>query len=90
MQELVIYIRALHCPTMWTIIDFIRDGSKSTKQIYEFLTGCGEKLTFSGLYYHLSELNHANIIELSEYREIGRGAPEKVWKLKTRQIVFDL
>ena len=90
MQELVRYIKALHCPTRWTIIDFIGDGSKSTKEIYEYLIGYGEKLTFSGLYYHLSELNHADIIEVSEYRESGRGAPEKVWKLKTKRIVIEL
>ena len=90
MQELGRYIRALHCPTRWTIIDFIGDGSKSTKEIHEFLTERGERLTSSGLYYHLSELNKAGIIEVSRYLERGGGAPEKVWKLKTRQIVIDL
>jgi ArsR family transcriptional regulator, cadmium/lead-responsive transcriptional repressor len=43
MQELGRYIRALHCPTRWTIIDFIGDGSRSTKQIYEFLPGEARK-----------------------------------------------
>jgi hypothetical protein len=43
MQELGRYIRALHCPIRWTIIDFIRDGSRSTKQIYEFLPGEARK-----------------------------------------------
>ena len=83
-------ISALHCPTRWTIIDFIGVNSKSTKEIYEFLTSRNARLTSSGLYYHLSELSHAGIIEVSEYREKGGGAPEKVWKLKTMQIVIDL
>jgi len=67
-----------------------RDGSRSTKEIYGFLAERGVGLTPSGLYYHLSELNRAGIIEVSEYREKGGGAPEKVWKLKTRKIVIDL
>jgi DNA-binding transcriptional ArsR family regulator len=90
LQELRTYINALHCPTRWTIIDFIGDGSRSTKEIYGFLAERGAGLTPSGLYYHLSELNRAGIIEVSEYREKGGGAPEKVWKLKTRKIVIDL
>lgn len=44
----------------------------------------------SGLYYHLSELHRAGIIEVAEYREVGGGAPEKVWKLKKKRIVIDL
>ncbi len=90
LQRLGRCISALHCPTRWDIIDFIGEGSKSTKEIYEFLTGRGMRLTSSGLYYHLSELNRADIIEVSEYREKGGGAPEKVWKLKTKQIVINL
>ncbi|RZN34077.1 MAG: ArsR family transcriptional regulator [Methanosarcinales archaeon] len=90
LQKLGKYISALHCPTRWEIIDCIGDGSKSTKEIYEFLGGRGAKLTSSGLYYHLSALNRANIIEVAEYREKGGGAPEKVWKLKTREIVINL
>ena len=50
----------------------------------------GENLTKSGLYYHLSELKDAGIIEVAEYIEEGGGAPEKVWKLKTKKIVIDL
>ncbi len=90
LQKLSEYISALHCPTRWEIIDFIGDGSRSTKEIYESLSDRGAKLTPSGLYYHLSALNRAGIIEVSEYRERGGGAPEKVWKLKTKQIVINL
>nr|WP_273272363.1 hypothetical protein [Methanothrix sp.] len=44
----------------------------------------------AGLYYHLSALKQAGIVELASYREVKGGTPEKVWKLKTRRIVIDL
>ena len=50
----------------------------------------GESISKSGLYYHLSEMKKAGIIELAEYREVGGGAPEKVWKLKTKEIRINL
>lgn len=90
MMELMKYIRALHCPTRWMIIDHLGESSKSTKEIYEYLVEKGEKLTPSGLYYHLSELSRAGIIGVAEYREVGGGAPEKVWKLKKKRIVVEL
>ncbi|WXG39746.1 MAG: ArsR family transcriptional regulator [Candidatus Freyarchaeum deiterrae] len=80
----------LHCPTRWLIIDFIGEGTKSTKEIYEHLIENNEKLTPSGLYYHLSELKNGEIIEVAEYKEDGGGAPKKVWKLKQKKIVIDL
>ena len=86
----LMYARALHCPTRWIIIRLIGDRSKSTSEIFEGLQNEGENLSKSGLYYHLSELEKAGIIELAEYREVGGGAPEKVWKLKTKKIVIDL
>lgn len=84
------HIKALHCPTRWSIIRFIGDGKKSTKEIYQHLTEEGERLTPSGLYYHLSELKGAGIINVAEFKEEGRGAPEKIWKLKTKRLVIDL
>lgn len=84
------YFRALHCPTRWTIIRLIGDEPKSTNEIFEGLTEAGEGLSRSGLYYHLSELEEAGIIELAEYREVGGGAPEKVWRLKTKEIKINL
>ncbi len=84
------YFRALHCPTRWTIIRLIGDEAKSTNEIFEGLKEAGEGLSRSGLYYHLSELEEAGIIELAEYREVGGGAPEKVWRLKTKEIKIDL
>lgn len=84
------FVRALRFPTRWLIIKCIGEDSKSTKEIHDYLIRKGEQLTKSGLYYHLSELKNAGIIEVAGYVEEGGGAPEKVWKLKTRRIVIDL
>ena len=84
------YFRALHCPTRSTIIRLIGDETKSTNEIFEGLKKAGEHLSKSGLYYHLSEMEQAGIIELAEYREVGGGAPEKAWKLKTKEIKINL
>jgi len=84
------YFKALHCPTRWVIIRLIGDGAKSTNEIFKGLKDARESLSRSGLYYHLSELEEGGIIELAEYREIGGGAPEKVWRLKTKEIRINL
>ena len=84
------YFRALHCPIRWAIIGIIGDGEKSTGEIFEELKNSKESLSRSGLYYHLSELEKAGIIELAMYREAGGGAPEKVWRLKTKEIRISL
>jgi len=83
-------MRALHCPTRWTIIECIGEGERGTKEIQKYLADMKEKITPSCLYYHLSELKKAGIIEIAGYREEGGGAPEKIWRLKSRQIVIDL
>ena len=84
------YFRALHCMTRWNIIRVIGEGEKGTGEILEELTKMGETLAKSSIYYHLSELEKTGIIEQSGYREEGGGAPEKLWKLKTREIRIDL
>jgi DNA-binding transcriptional ArsR family regulator len=84
------YFRALHCPTRWVIIRLIGEGTKSTNEIFDGLEKAREGLSRSGLYYHLSELEEAGIIELAEYREVGGGAPEKVWRLKTKELRINL
>ncbi len=83
-------VRALRFPTRWSIIEFIGEEKKSSTEIYDYLIASGEQLTKPGFYYHLSELKNANIIEVAEYVEDGGGAPEKIWRLKTKKIVFDL
>jgi len=90
MKSIRKYIQALHCPTRWAIIDCIGTGEKSSKEIYEELKLGEAGMTLAGLYYHLSALKGAGIIELASYREVKGGTPEKVWKLKTRRIVIDL
>ncbi len=83
-------VRALRFRIRWLIIEYIGESSRSTKEIYNYLIEKGEKITMSGLYYHLSELKNAGIIEVAGYKEEGGGAPEKIWKLKTKRIVIDL
>ena len=84
------YGKALRFRTRWTIIEYIGNGKKSTTEIYNHLIKKGEELTKPGFYYHLSELKNADIIEVAEYMEEGGGAPEKIWRLKTKQIIIDL
>ncbi len=84
------YFRALHCPTRWMIIHIIGNEAKSTNEIFEGLKKVGEGISRSGLYYHLSELEEAGVVELAEYREVGGGAPEKIWRLKTKEIKINL
>ena len=84
------YFRALHCPTRWNIIAIIGEEEKGTGEILNGLRKLGETLARSSLYYHLSELEEAGIIEMAGYREEGGGAPEKTWRLKTREIRINL
>ena len=81
---------ALRFPTRWHIIEFIGKDSRSTGDIYKDLLKNGEELSKSGLYYHLSALKKASIIEVATYLEEGGGASVKVWKLRTGKIIFDL
>ena len=76
--------------TRWNIIKIIGEGEKGTGDILNELGKMGETLVRSSIYYHLSELEKAGIIEQTRYREEGGGAPEKLWKLKTREIKIDL
>lgn len=90
LDEINDYGRALHCPTRWKIIRFLAGGKKPTKEIRNHLK---EGSYFTGkqnLYYHLSELNTAGIIEVANYKEEGGGAPEKVWRLVVEQITINL
>ena len=82
--------RALRFPLRWAIIECIGEGARSTGEIYAHLVSSGETISKSGLYYHLSELKNAGIIEVARYVEEGGGAPEKVWRLRTRRIAIDL
>jgi len=80
------YVSALHCPVRWAIIKLLASKKLSTSEIYSMLKEAGEEISKSALYYHLSELEEAGIVSLAEYREVGGGAPEKVWELKVKEI----
>ncbi len=82
-------MRALHCPTRWLIIECLKEEAKSTKEILDCLLAKNESITSSGLYYHLSELKNAGIIEIAGYIE-QKGAPQKVWRLRVRKIEIPL
>lgn len=82
--------KALHGPPRWDIIEIIGDGVVKTGEIREKMKAKDYELSKPGLYYHLSELKEAGIIEVSGYLEEGRGAPEKQWTLKKRKIEIDL
>ncbi len=82
--------KALHCPTRWDIIDIIGSGEAKTKEIRKGMKERNYELSNPGLYYHLSELKDAGVIEVSDYVEEGRGAPEKKWKLTREKIEIDL
>ena len=86
LQEILKIFRALHCPIRWIIIKSLTSGELTTNEIFSSLKNIGEDISKSALYYHLSELRDAGIIELAKYREVGKGAPEKVWKLKIKGI----
>lgn len=92
LEEIKEYARALHCPTRWRIIHMLGKGRRSTKEIREGLEKvCGSTGKHKqNLYYHLSELSSASIIEVADYREEGGGAPEKVWRLAVEEITIDL
>lgn len=82
--------KALHGPPRWDVIEIIGDGVVTTGEIREEMKEKGYELSQPGLYYHLSELKEAGIIEVAGYLEEGRGAPEKKWALKKRKIEIDL
>ena len=90
LNEIREYSRALHCPTRWKIIHLLGEGERSTGEIREHLEGSCHSTGEQNLYYHLSELSSAGIIEMARYREAGGGAPEKVWKLSVEKITIDL
>lgn len=89
-QKLQGLAKALHCPTRWDIMNTIGAESAKTREIKEGLNKKGYDISQSGLYYHLSELKDAGLIEVAEYVEEGKGAPEKVWKLTRKKIKIDL
>lgn len=90
-SEIGPFIRALHCPTRWKIIEFLETGSKSSDEIHEYLMRSDMKLKKPALYYHLRELEAVEIIILEEYIPSDqKRAPKKVWKLNLEQLNIKL
>lgn len=90
LTEITKYARALHCPTRWRIIELLSAGPAATSKIASRIKRGGRGMGRPNLYYHLSELQEAGIIEVAEYREEGRGAPEKVWRLAIDKLIINL
>lgn len=90
LQKLKGLAKALHGPARWEIVDIIGEGTATTKTIRTGLAERGYDLSQSGVYYHLSELTEAGIIEVAGYVEEGRGAPTKEWTLRNQTIEIDL
>jgi len=82
-------VRALHCPTRWLIIECLKKREMSTKELLDCLLE-KEGITMAALYYHLSELKNAGIVEISGYIEEKGGAPQKVWKLRVKKVEIPL
>ena len=90
LQKLKGLAKALHGPARWDIVDIIGSSTATTNTIREELDERGYDLSQSGVYYHLSELSDAGIIEVAGYVEAGRGAPTKEWTLRRETIEIDL
>ncbi len=82
-------VKALHCPTRWLIIECLKDREMSTRELLDCLLE-KEKVTMTALYYHLSELKNAGIVEISGYIEEKGGAPQKVWRLRLKKVEIPL
>jgi len=90
LKALMMALKPLLAEPKRSIIRILSEGVKGTNEIYEALREHGLEMPRSTLYYHLSALEDAGIIEMAGYREEGGGAPEKLWKLKVRKIGIDL
>jgi len=90
LKALMMLLKPLLAEPKRSIIKILSDGVKGTNEIYEALKERGLEMPRSTLYYHLSALEDAGIIEMAGYREEGGGAPEKLWKLKIRKVGIDL
>ncbi len=90
LKMLMITLKTVMVEPKRSIIKILSEGVKGTNEIYESLKREGIEIPRSVLYYNLSVLADMGVIEKAGYREIGGGAPEKLWKLKSRKIGIDL
>ncbi len=90
LKMLVMTLKSLMIEPRRSIIKILSSGIKGTNEIYRALQEEGISIPRSTLYYHLSALEDMGIIEMAGYREVGGGAPEKLWKLRVRKIGMDI
>ena len=90
LKNLMMTLKPLMAEPKRSIIKILSEGVKGTNEIYRALQERGLNMPRSTLYYHLSALEDMGIIEMAGYREVGGGAPEKLWKLRVRRIGIDL
>ena len=90
LEQLITLLAMTQAEPRHSIIEALSTGEKTTGQIYEHLQSKGYAIPRTTFYYHLSELENAGLIVHTGYREAGGGAPEKTWKLRTREICIDL
>jgi DNA-binding transcriptional ArsR family regulator len=89
-EYLLTLLAAAQAEPRRSILNAIGQGEATTSQIYQTLLGKGYNIPRTTLYYHLSELENLGLITHVGYKESGGGAPEKVWKLRTRRICIDI
>ena len=90
LKALMMALKPLLAEPKRSIVRILSEGVKGTNEIYDALKERGLEMPRSTLYYHLSALEDAGILEMAGYREEGGGAPEKLWKLKVRKMGIDL
>ncbi len=90
LKPLITLLKSVLAEPKRSIIKILSDGVKSTSEIYAELQQRGFIIARSTLYYYLSVLEELGIIEGAGYKETGGGAPEKLWRLKTRRVGIDL
>jgi DNA-binding transcriptional ArsR family regulator len=89
-KDIMMRLKFIMSEPRWTIIKILKDSVKGTNEIYEELKAKGYALPRSTVYYHLSSLEEAGIIEMAGYREVGGGAPEKTWRLKVTKLCINI
>ena len=90
LKNLVAMLRFLLSEPKRSIIRILSENVKGTSEIHQALQKKGFNIPRSTLYYYLSTLAEAGIIEMVGYREEGGGAPEKLWRLKVSKVGINL
>ncbi len=90
LKNIMMKLKFIFSEPRWSIIRIIGESTKSTNEIYEEIQRRGFSMPRPTLYYYLSGLEDAGIIEMAGYIEEGGGAPEKTWRLRIKKVEIDL